>query len=274
MTEAQVSPAITAAQRYETALVPYLMFPAARILLKYADPQPGESMLDVACGTGVVARVAAPLIGPIGSVIAVDIQPAMLEVGRSLPTPEGATIEWREGSVAHLPLPDASFDLVTCQHGLPFFPDRLAALQEMRRVLAPGGRLAVAVWGRIEQNPFYKTLWEGIARLLNQPVSAMNKAFDSGDPLVLKRLIDEAGFTDTQVAARELMFRQPWSDGYLENTLISLKPVVPTLRDMSTVELSELSQVLESEIGSDLRSYVQDGAAIMPGSINIAIAWN
>jgi ubiquinone/menaquinone biosynthesis C-methylase UbiE len=84
------------------------------VLLEYAAPQPGECALDVACGTGSVARRVAPLVGAEGKVVALDINSEMLAVGRALPAPAGATIEWREGNAIALTLPDGAFDLVLC----------------------------------------------------------------------------------------------------------------------------------------------------------------
>ena len=89
--------------------------------------------MDVACGTGSVARHVAPLVGAEGKVVALDISPEMLAVARGLPAPAGATIEWREGNAIALTVPDDAFDLVLCQQGLQFFSDRAAAVREMRR---------------------------------------------------------------------------------------------------------------------------------------------
>ncbi len=114
------------AQAYESYFVPALFVPWTAVLLEHAAPRPGERVLDVACGTGVVARNAAPLVGSEGKVAALDISPAMLDVARSLPAPAGARIDWHEGSALALPFPSEAFDLVLCQQGLQFFPDRAA----------------------------------------------------------------------------------------------------------------------------------------------------
>lgn len=123
------------------------------MLLEYAAPQPGERALDLACGTGSVARHVAPLVGAEGKVVALDINPEMLAVGRALPAPEGATIEWQEGNAIALALPDGSFDLVLCQQGLQFFSDRAASLREMRRVLTDGERVVLSVWQALQRHP-------------------------------------------------------------------------------------------------------------------------
>jgi ubiquinone/menaquinone biosynthesis C-methylase UbiE len=111
-------------------------------------------VLDVACGTGIVARLAADRVSPGGSVTGLDLNPGMLSVARSFSPTLDVGLEWREGSAMALPFANASFNVVLCQQGLQFFPDRLAALREMHRVLAPNGRLGLSVRRPIQQNPY------------------------------------------------------------------------------------------------------------------------
>src|SRR5262245_34564795 len=112
----------TAAELYEEILVPTGFRPWATDLLELADLKPGERVLDVACGTGIVARLAAPQVGTTGEVTGLDLNAGMLQVARSLPAPPGASVTWIEGSALAMPLPDASFDVVLCQQGVRFFP--------------------------------------------------------------------------------------------------------------------------------------------------------
>jgi ubiquinone/menaquinone biosynthesis C-methylase UbiE len=111
------------AETYEHYLGPTIADPWTRVLLEYAAPQPGERVLDVACGTGSVARHVAPLVGAAGQVVALDISPAMLAVARALPAPAGAPVAWLEGNAIRLDLSENAFELVLCQQGLQFFPD-------------------------------------------------------------------------------------------------------------------------------------------------------
>ena len=101
-------------------------------------------MLDVACGTGLIARLAAEQVGPTGSVVGVDVAPDMIEVARSVPTPDGADVEWRVGDAASLPLEPGAFDAALCQMGIMFMEDQPKAMAEMRRVLVHGGRVVVS----------------------------------------------------------------------------------------------------------------------------------
>ena len=131
------------------AMVANIVYNASESLAEALDLIPGERVLDVACGTGIVARLAAGRMGS-GGVVGLDINPGMLAVARSLPPGPGPAIEWHEGSVLDMPFPEGSFDICLCQLGLQFFPDRAAALREMRRVLRTGGRLALSVFSALK----------------------------------------------------------------------------------------------------------------------------
>lgn len=135
-----------AAENYERYFVPTIGAPFATALLNAAALQVGERVLDIACGTGVVTRLAAEQVGQQGAVAGLDVNPAMLAVARSVPS-SGAAIEWHEANAESLPLPDGSFDVVVSSLGLQFVTDKTSALREMRRVLAPEGRLAIATVG-------------------------------------------------------------------------------------------------------------------------------
>ncbi len=137
-------------------------------------------MLDVACGTGIVARRAAPLVGRSGRVVGLDPSPGMLVVARSASGSEGVTVEWQEGTVETLPFPESSFHLVLRQMGMQFFPDKVAALAEMRRVLTSGGRLVLAVWQGFDRHPVWSTLNEAMRKHLGIP--ALEIPFSLGGP--------------------------------------------------------------------------------------------
>jgi SAM-dependent methyltransferase len=132
---------------YERLIAPYLFEPWAEVLLDAVALAPGAAVLDVASGTGVVARAAARRTGAEGRVVATDISPAMIEFCASHPAePAAAPIETAVASATELGRADGEFDVVLCQQGMPFFPDRPGAAREMRRVLPPGGVAGIAVW--------------------------------------------------------------------------------------------------------------------------------
>jgi SAM-dependent methyltransferase len=134
-----------AAENYERFFVPAIGEPFARDMIEAAALQPGERVLDVACGTGIVTRLAAERVAPNGIIAGLDVNPAMLAVARTLVTSSRTPVRWYETSAEAMPLPDAAFDVVLCQLGLMFMADKGAALREMRRVLAPGGRALISV---------------------------------------------------------------------------------------------------------------------------------
>jgi SAM-dependent methyltransferase len=118
------------------------------VLLRGAAPAPGERVLDVACGTGLVTLAAAACVGAAGHVIGVDISGQMIEAARRRVLRQRlANIEFSRMDAEALDLPDAGFDVVLCALGLMYMPDPERALRQMRRVLRPGGRMALAVWG-------------------------------------------------------------------------------------------------------------------------------
>lgn len=135
-------------------------------LIERVSPPPGGRGLDIACGPGNVSRALAERIGPNGSVVGADISPAMLDIARSKPSASGAPITWIESPAAPIPLPDDDADVITCQQGLQFFPDPVASLREMRRILRPGGVAGVSVWTDVGEQVFGK-LHQAIGTVLD-----------------------------------------------------------------------------------------------------------
>lgn len=188
------------AEVYEHYLARAIADPWTRVLLELASPQSGEQVLDLACGTGSVARQAAPMVGVTGHVVAVDINPDMLETGRAQPAPAGAPIAWRQGDATRLELPDDAFDLVLCQQGLQFFPDRAASLREMRRVLRNEGRAVMSVWGSLDRHPVYEALFKATARHMGEGLAGLEIPFSLSDPRELESLLGDAGFRRIEIS--------------------------------------------------------------------------
>jgi SAM-dependent methyltransferase len=272
MTDSSSDPAIQAAENYERRAVTYTTGPFAAILLEHAAPRPGERVVDVACGTGTVARQAAPLVGDTGTVVGVDINPAMLTVARSLPSPEGASIDWREGSASALPLGDKAYDLVLCQAGLQFFPDRPAALREMHRVLRPGGRAAISVWRSPEHNPVNQLIWGAFARRFNTSIDALNPGMSLGDASELRALLAAAGLSDVRIVARGYTVREPWRPDLISSFMPAVSAVLPAIAAMPVGERTALAQAVEVEVGPALQQYVEGDEQLYPMSAHIALA--
>lgn len=191
---------------YEELLVPRIFVPWAKLLLTEANLSPGETVLDVACGPGTVAHMASEMVGPKGKVTAADISPPMLDIARSKPSPaNSAPIEYVESPAHPLSVDDASFNLTVCQQGLQFFPEKVEALKEMARATRPGGRMAVAVWGSLSQNPIFGEICAGLAETLPASIADMMKApFSLNDPEQLKALAKEAGLKNVEVKTHSL----------------------------------------------------------------------
>lgn len=219
------------AQAYQEYYGPAIFEPLTDELLALSAVAPGDRVLDVACGTGIVTRRAASIAGDDGRVTGVDINPAMLEVARSIPAAEGTHIEWREGDGTALPLPDRSFDLVLCQQGLQFFPDRAAGLREMRRVLVEGGRLGLAVWQGLGRHPLFQALAEAEVPHLSAfgipaTVEEATAPFSLGDSEELRSLVTDAGFREIEVVERTIAARFP-ADQFVERMEYAYAAVVP-----------------------------------------------
>jgi SAM-dependent methyltransferase len=194
----------SAPEVYERELVAAVFGVWAPVLVELAQPKPGERVVDIACGTGIVARIAAMKVGPTGAVAGIDLNPGMLTVARSLKTTDdAASVQWHEASADKLPLLDRSCDIAYCQLGLQFFADRPAALREMHRVLSSKGRLALMVWCGINESPGFASLAEMLERNIGVAAATIMRApFGLADADELSRLVTAAGFQNVIVQRR------------------------------------------------------------------------
>ncbi len=185
---------IEVAELYEAKFVPALFAEWAPRLTELAAVKPGDAVLDVACGTGIVARTAAEIVGSGGRVVGVDLNAAMLAVASRV-RPD---IEWRQGDVAQLPFADAEFDAVLCQMAMMFFPDRARALGEMRRVVKVQGTVAVCVPASLDAQPAYGPFVEMAARHAGpEAVSLLSTYWACGDLDALTADVESAGLLVT-----------------------------------------------------------------------------
>jgi SAM-dependent methyltransferase len=192
-------------EMYEHSLVGPLFRPWAEQMVEAMELAAGERVLDIACGTGIVARLAKQRVGDRGRVTGVDASPGMLAVARRI----APAVDWREGDAAALPLGyEEAFDVVFCQQGLQFFPDRPAAVREMHRALVPEGRLAVSTWRPDEEIPLFFAL-RRVAEGKVGPIQDRRHGF--GDGALLGALLRDAGFED--VRCRTVTRRIRFDDG-------------------------------------------------------------
>jgi ubiquinone/menaquinone biosynthesis C-methylase UbiE len=237
---------ISAMRIYDDVLVPRLFTPWARLLLDRLDLQPGEAVLDVACGPGSVTRLAAAAVGDGGRVTGVDPSPAMLSIAQAKPILRGAaSIDYQKARADHMPVAEAEFDVAICQHGLQFFPDRAAALAEMRRALRVGGRVGIAVWADIEQAPAFAALEDAIREVAGNELADRYRAGPWGMPDAdqLQELLEESGFNDVRVTqdALPLGFECAAQVG----STLAATPIAADLDALPASRRKQLAQVLE-----------------------------
>lgn len=207
----QITP--TAAEFYDEFFVPALFAEWPSRLVAAAGLRSGMRVADIACGTGALTLEAAKAVRPGGDVVGVDLNSAMLAVARR----KGRVIGWHEASAESLPFDDHAFDAVLSQFGLMFFADRTLAIREMWRVLRPGGRLAVAVWGSLEQAPGYAAVVLLLTRLFGEPIAELLRApYSLGDAKVLGALLAEAGVANPHVRQHPGRARFPSIRAWLE----------------------------------------------------------
>lgn len=253
-------------ENYERYFVPAIGAPLAKELVETAALRAGERVLDVACGTGVVARLAAQASGAAGSVAGLDINPGMLAVARST-TPPGMVIDWREASAEAMPFPDASFDAVLCQMGLQFVPDKVASLREMRRVLTPGGRLILSVPGPTPE--LFAVLAEALARHVGAEAARfVDQVFSLHDAAELRDLVGNgAGLREVSVRADTKTLRLPAPEEFLWQYVRST-PLAGAVAQVS----AERRGSLERDVVAKWRELVSDGALVLQVRMVVATA--
>jgi ubiquinone/menaquinone biosynthesis C-methylase UbiE len=256
------------AEAYERYLVPLLFAPGAEYLIELATPGPGERVLDVACGTGIVARRAALRVGSGGKVVGLDLNEGMLGMASKASSDVRPVIEWRQGDATSMHLPDGAFDVVFCQQGLQFFPDQPAALSEMYRVLTPNGRLALSVLRSLEHNPGYHLLADALERHVGPEAGAMMRSpfpLLSGDEL--RDLITAAGFQDVRIFLGIGPVRYPTVEEFLrwEGASSPLAEPIAALKD-------NVRAALIHDLGEALRIYTDDAGIVFPTETYLAVA--
>ena len=236
---------IEAARAYEALFVPALLGQFAPKVAGAARVREGERVLDVACGTGVLAREILNRVGPTGRVAGVDLNPGMIAVAKEN-TPD---VEWHQGKAESLPFPDESFDAVVSQFGLMFFADRVQAIQEMLRVLTASGRLAVAVWNSFENIPAYAAEVELLQRTAGQQAAdALRAPFVLGDRDELSKMFSEAGATAVEVTTHSGTALFPSIRIVVEADLRGWLPVMGV--NLSEEQISQILHEAETALGS------------------------
>ena len=245
----------TAPENYERYFVPAIGLPLATRLVEAAALSPGDRVLDVACGTGVVARLAAERVGAAGQVIGLDVNPGMLGVAHSVASP--AAIEWHEAAAEDTQLRDAGYDAALCQMGLQFFADRAGALAELHRVLVPGGRLIANVPGPMP--PVFQILQRAIRdHVAPETAKFVSVVFSLDNAHELKELIAGSGFREVSVRRNPTVLRLPPPEDFLWQYVWST-PLAEAVGSLGEQEREALKRAVLA--GWD--GFTQDAALIL-----------
>jgi SAM-dependent methyltransferase len=233
MTNDRIAAAVAGARAYEELHVPALFQEWVEPVLDAARVGEGQNVVDVACGTGVLARGALERVGSGGSVIGVDPDRGMLAVAAEIE----ASIEWRQGVASALPFPRRSADAVVSQFGMMFFLDRAAAASEMHRVLRDDGRCAVAVWDALENQPAYAIEVAILDEIAGTDAGdALRAPFVLGDADEVRAVLESSGFRDVQVESRVGTARFPSIDALVEADLRGWLPLMGVHLDEVTID--------------------------------------
>ena len=256
----------TGAENYQRNFVPAIATPVSADVLRTADLQRGERVLDVACGTGVVARLAADLVGSTGSVTGIDVAPDMIEVAKATTAPAEPPIDWHVGDAASLPFADESYDAVLCQMGLMFIPDRPVAVREMRRVLKPGGRVVINTPGSIQ--PAFDAMEHALVQHISPDLGGFVRAvFSMHDPDELATLLRDGGLVEVAASVATVTLRLPAPRDFLWQ-YINLTPMGPLVAAAPEAAKS----AMERQVIERWQPFVVDGGTLVEQPMVIASA--
>jgi ubiquinone/menaquinone biosynthesis C-methylase UbiE len=258
----------TAPAAYERYLVPTMFTPWAVNLLARVALQPGARVLDVACGTGIVARLAVPQVGAAGHVTGMDRNIAMLEVAQAQTATWRPAVRWLAGDAEALPFAAATFDAVLCQQSVQFFADQARAMWEMHRVLVPGGRCALNVARSLPYNPYLRALADALEHHISPEAGAVMRAPCSlGEAETLHALLTTAGFRDIRLHVMILTIRQAAVTEFLAGQLAA----TPVATAVAALDAAARAALL-SDICVMLQPYMDEAGLAVPYATHVAVA--
>lgn len=259
------SAAQSPAQIYETYLVPAIFRPLGEMVVALARPKAGEHVLDAACGTGIVARLVAPAVGTAGRTVGLDYDPVMLAMAESLEP----GIEWHQGDIQSLPFPDQSFDLVICQQGLQFPPDRQAGAREFHRVLRRGGRIVLAIWTEVAKAPGHAALFAALGTRLGTDMNTP-PPWSFADESKVRELVTAAGFTNIEMSLRSLRARFPSARKFVEIMLDGSSKA--TRQALSQLPAGQRDEFI-ADVAGRLQRYEVGGGLELPMETRLIVGW-
>jgi ubiquinone/menaquinone biosynthesis C-methylase UbiE len=254
----------TAAEAYESALVPGVFGPWAQEVVAGSRISPGSTVLDLACGTGVATRYAAGLCLPNGRVIGIDIDSGMVEIAKAATSKLSSVVAFRCAPADDLPLDSASTDVALCLQGLQFFPDRSKAFAELHRVLRPEGKLVATTWSFIENCKGY---WAMVSALEARGIDAApaRKPFSLPDPEVLRKHAEQAGFRHVTVRTERRFADFASAEAFVE----AVAKGAPSSRHALAKVPQREWPIFLSEVGAALAQWTSDSRLRFPMESNI-----
>lgn len=249
---------------YERFLTPPIFRPWAEDLVALAGPRAGEAVLDVACGPGIVARVAAAYVAPEGRVVGVDSDPAMLHLARAL----APSIEWQQADATAMPFESATFNVALSQQGIQFLPEPAAGMKEIFRVLRPGGRVALAIWGPLASCVAHAAVFEELGALLGEAYAkpvAWSMPLESDK----RHLLVAAGFVGIEVRSLRKTARFPSATAFTECFIAGASR--GTRQALSKIAGAERESFI-ARVAERLGEYEVNGTLAAPMECHLAMA--
>ncbi len=245
---------------YEKYLVPGFFKPWAETLTNLVSPAPGSDVLDVACGTGIVARTVSSTVKQDVRVTGLDNNPEMLKHASELSESSGLEINWKQGEAEQLPFKDHRFDYLFCQQGMQFFAEPPQVLKEMHRVLKPGGRLALNIIRSIDYHPAFEILADELEKHVGETAGNMMRApFAEWDQKTIRSMVEDAGFENLLLHIDIISMRFPSPEEFLRREAVSS----PLAGEMESLETDIRNQLID-DLNRSLESYQDDNGVVFP----------
>lgn len=255
---------------FDRYIVPVLLGPWIPDLVDSVEPGPGERVLDIACGTCSVSRIAKRLVGSTGEVVGLDLNPEMLHVAQTIFSRSGVEIGLCAGNAEALPFADEEFDIGFCSQGFQFFGDRPKAMSELHRVLRPGGRVGLVVWGDIKRNPYFFALNFGIEKHIGtEAAEIMRSSFSLCDPKEVRSLFEKAGFMRVRIEKVVKNLRLPPLNEFIPKHLGGT-----SLAEAASAIGGETRARLVQEVAEALGADVDDNVSTTPFETLLAIGYS